>query len=179
MNIIPTDHIEVILPNRTVTTISGRDYAVSLLAIAETHGKEHASKVAAFLMQRGLDETLRNAWTSGEGDKKNSHDEVARRLARIISDPAGRGVGADPVTRMATDLARKAIRASTGCKAQELVGLTTEDKVVAFLADRRMAKVGCDRTEADAYAIGLWAGWAAKAEEMVALAQGATIELDI
>lgn len=178
MNIIPTDHAEVILPNRTETTIDGRAYAVSLLAITADRGGEHASKVAAYLMQRGLDETLRNAWTSGEGDKKNSHEEVARRLARIIADPTGRGVAADPVTRIACDLARKAIRAAIGGKAAEYVGLTTEEKVVAFLADRKVAK-GMDRDAAVTAAEETYAAWRAKAEEMVVVAQGATVDLDI
>lgn len=164
-NIIPADHIVLTFPQRFIVKIDGREYPLSLSAVAAEHGTDHAGRVAAYLIQRGLDETLGNAWSTQAADARD-HAKVAARLARIITDPSGRGRASDEVERETMILARKRLSAS-GLKADTLKGLNTPDKVKAEIARGLEASIPDPENRIRAVER-VWSALSAKAAEIIA-----------
>lgn len=165
MNIIPTDHVAIMLPQAFEHKIDGRAYRLSLAAVAAEHGADHAAKVAAYLISRGLSETLNNAWSTQPADGRN-HEPVAKRLARIVSDPGERGRASDEIEREAMALARKRLSAA-GLKAEALKAINTPEKLRAEI--ERGLPAGLDLEARRALVAKAWAALMAKAEEVVRL----------
>lgn len=146
------------------TKIDGRDYKLNLSVVAENHSPEHAAAVAGYLIQRGLDETLRNAWSTQPADTRN-HKPVADRLARIIESPGAVGRTADPVIREACGLARARF-AKAGLKSEIVKTLATEAKVRAEI----LRATKNDQEKADT----IWEALLKQAAEIVAIRDAAT-----
>ena len=96
-------------------------------------GAAEPADIAAYLIQRGLDETLGNAWSTQPADGR-SHTKVAERLRRIQTDPGGGGRtgGVSETERETMVLLRKRL-AAAGIKAEILKAASTPDKLRAEL----------------------------------------------
>lgn len=123
--------------------------------------------IVAYLIQRGLDETLGNAWSTQPADGR-SHTKIAERLRRIQTDPGSGGRAAvDSVTRETMALARKRL-ADAGIKSEVLKGLTTPDKMRAAIA------LACKDDAARAEAV--WNKLTELAKEIIAIRAKATAD---
>lgn len=131
-------------------------------------GSAAPSAIASYLIQRGLDETLGNAWSTQPADGR-THTKVAERLRRIQTDPgAGGRASFDSLTRETMILARKRL-ADAGLKSDVLKSLSTPDKMRAEIA--RIAG-GADKAAI------VWTKLEKMAEEILAIKAKATEAAD-
>lgn len=164
--------ITIVLPDSKFSTQVGPEgsrevYTVDFANLIDGHAAPAA--IAAYLIQRGLDETLGNAWSTQPADGR-THAKVAERLRRIQTDPGAGGRNAvDSITREAMALARKRL-ASAGLKSDLLKSLSTPDKMRAEIA----RAMGGDATKAGL----VWSKLEEQAKAIVALRETATAPAD-
>lgn len=128
--------MNITLTETRFTTTIGPDGAREVYVLDFTNllpGAAEPAVIAAYLIQRGLDETLGNAWSTQPADAR-SHVKVAERLRRIQTDPGagGRTGGVSETERETMVLLRKRL-ATAGIKAEILKAASTPDKLRAEL----------------------------------------------
>lgn len=179
-NIIPTDARETYIPARLTHKIDGKEYVVSADAIREEFGADHLANVVAYLMARGLTETLNNAWSTQGPDK--SHEPVAKRLRRIIANPGDRGRGeSDPIVREALGSARAFLMKSGGMTAADAGKIKTDEAATAALTAYYATKES-DPDRAARKGAAHWDKFLSDASAVVAIrlrAASAEVDIDI